>query len=84
MISAATTSTQHIERTNLEGLRRLRVRSPATIVVGAVAAADVLALSELSASGALTQDLGGEDLAHRGAVPELSAPSALTAQGALP
>ena len=84
VISAATTSMQHIERTNLEGLRRLRVRSPATIVVGAVAAADVLALSELSASGALTQDLGGEDLAHRGAVPELSAPSALTAQGALP
>ena len=49
VITAATTSTQHIKRTNLEGLRRLRVRSPATIVVGAVAAADVLALSELSA-----------------------------------
>ena len=84
VISAATTSMQHIERTNLEGLRRLRVRSPATIVVGAVAAADVLAASELSGSGGLTHDLGGEDLPQRGAVPELSAPGALTTQGAAP
>ena len=53
-ISAATTNRQRVERTDLAGLRRLRVASPATIVVGAVAAADVLALSELSASGALT------------------------------
>ena len=53
-ISAATTERQHVQRTDLAGLRRLRVASPATIVVGAVAAEDVLALSELSASGALT------------------------------
>ena len=52
-ISAATTPHQRVERTDLAGLRHLRVASPATIVVGAVAAADVLALSELSASGAL-------------------------------
>ena len=48
-ISAATTRHQNIERTDLSGLRRLRVTSPATIVVGAVAAHDVLAASELSA-----------------------------------
>ena len=60
VISAATTSMQHIERTNLEGLRRLRVRSPATIVVGAVAATDVLAASELSAA---------DDLTSQGAAP---------------
>ena len=54
VISAATTARQQVDRTDLTGLRHLRVASPATIVVGAVAAADVLALSELSASGALT------------------------------
>ena len=54
VISAATTARQQVDRTDLAGLRHLRVASPATIVVGAVAAADVLALSELSASGALT------------------------------
>ncbi len=54
VISAATTARQQVDRTDLAGLRHLRVASPATIVVGAVAAADVLAISELSASGALT------------------------------
>ena len=54
VISAATTRRQRIVRTDLAGLRRLRAASPATIVVGAVAAADVLSISELSASGALT------------------------------
>ena len=54
IISAATTRDQHIDRTDLAGLRRLRVASPATIVVGAVAATDVLAASEPSALGALT------------------------------
>ena len=54
VITAATTSRQRIDRTDLAGLRRLRVASPATIVVGAVAAEDVLAASELSALGALT------------------------------
>jgi uroporphyrin-III C-methyltransferase len=54
VISAATTARQQIDRTDLSGLRRLRAAGPATIVVGAVAAADVLALSELNASGALT------------------------------
>ena len=54
VISAATTPTQRIDRTDLAGLPGLPVQSPATIVVGAVAAADVLAVSALSASGALT------------------------------
>ena len=54
VISAATTGNQQVDRTDLAGLRRLRVASPATIVVGAVAASDVLSISELSASGALT------------------------------
>ena len=54
VISAATTRRQCIDRTDLAGLRRLRAASPATIVVGAVAAADVLSISELSVSGALT------------------------------
>ena len=54
VISAATTGDQHIDRTDLAGLHRLRVASPATIVIGAVAAADVLAAQELSAAGALT------------------------------
>ena len=49
VISAATTARQQVDRTDLVGLRHLRVAPPATIVVGAVAAADVLALSELSA-----------------------------------
>jgi len=84
VISGATTPRQHIERTNLEGLAGLRVRSPATIVVGAVAAADVLALSEPGASAALADDFCGEDPARHGAVPDLSALSALTAQGTVP
>ena len=54
VISAATTRNQNIDRTDLAGLSRLRVASPATIVVGAVAATDVLAAPELSALGALT------------------------------
>ena len=61
VISAATTSTQSIDRTDLCGLRRLRVTSPATIVVGAVAAQDVLASAELSAARG--------PLATQGAVP---------------
>ena len=99
-ISAATTPKQHIVRTTLEGMAGLRVRSPATIVVGTVAAADVLAVSELSAPSTLTESLN-QDPAPADAVPELSGtvldprctvpefaelgtPSALTAQGALP
>ena len=56
VIRAATTRQQRIDRTDLAGLRRLRAASPATIVVGAVAAADVLSISELGAahSNALT------------------------------
>ena len=54
VISAATTRDQTIDRTDLSGLRRLRVASPATIVVGAVAATDVLAGSELASIGAPT------------------------------
>jgi uroporphyrin-III C-methyltransferase len=54
VISAATTRNQTIDRTNLCGLRRLPVASPATIVVGAVAARDVLADSELESPGTLT------------------------------
>ena len=54
VISAATTRRQRIHRTNLAGLRHLRVVSPATIVVGAVAATDVLSISERSASGTFT------------------------------
>ena len=54
VISAATTRRQRVDRTDLAGLRHLRVASPATIVVGAVAAEDVLAASELDALGALT------------------------------
>ena len=46
VISAATTGDQSIDRTDLSGLRRLRVSNPATIIVGAVAATDVLAASE--------------------------------------
>ena len=53
-ISAATTGRQHVQRTDLAGLRSLRVASPATIVVGAVAAANVLALPELAAATAPT------------------------------
>ena len=52
-ISAATTSSECIQRCDLAGLRRLSVSSPATIVVGAVAATDVRAIAELSASSAL-------------------------------
>lgn len=52
-VSAATTSEQRVQRSDLNGLRSLRVDSPATIVIGAVAAADVLAVSSLSASSAL-------------------------------
>ena len=52
VIGAATTPRQRIDRTDLAGLRQLRASSPATIVVGAVAAADVLSISEFSASGA--------------------------------
>ena len=100
VISSATTSTQNIVRTTLEGMAGLRVRSPATIVVGPAASADVLAGSEFCASGALTESLdqhphpaeavpplSGAVLDPRCAVPELAelgAPSALTAQGALP
>ena len=58
VISAATTRRQSVDRTDLAGLRHLRVSSPATIVVGAVAAEDVLAVSELNgtltAQGALS------------------------------
>ena len=54
VISSATTPTQHIVRTDLEGLAGLRVRSPATIVVGPAASADVLAVPEFGAFGALT------------------------------
>ena len=54
VISAATTAHQRVDRTDLAGLRHLRAASPATIVVGAVAATDVRSISELSASGALT------------------------------
>ena len=54
VISAATTARQQVDRTDLAGLRHLRAASPATIVVGAVAATDVRSISELSASGALT------------------------------
>ena len=54
VISAATTRRQRVDRTDLAGLRHLQVASPATIVVGAVAAEDVLAASELDALGALT------------------------------
>ena len=54
VISAATTRDQRIDRTDLAGLRRLRVASPATIVVGSVAAHDVLAASEPSVPDALT------------------------------
>ena len=54
VISAATTRSQRVDRTDLAGLRHLRVASPATIVVGAVAATDVLSISELSAAGAVT------------------------------
>ena len=54
VISAATTRNQNIDRTDLAGLRHLHVTSPATIVVGAVAAEDVLAASELSPLGELT------------------------------
>ena len=54
VISAATTRSQRVDRTDLAGLRHLRVASPATIVVGAVAATDVLSISELSAVGAVT------------------------------
>lgn len=53
-ISAATTGHEHIQRCDLSELPRLRVASPATIVVGAVAATDVLAITELSVSRALT------------------------------
>ena len=49
VISVATTRYQSIDRTDLSGLRRLRVANPATIVVGAVAATDVLSAPELSA-----------------------------------
>lgn len=81
VISAATTTAQRIERTDLKGLRRLRVRSPATIVVGAVASADVLAIPELAP--ALTSSLRNEEPAPRRPVPELGAP-ALTVQGVVP
>ena len=54
VISAATTRDQKIDRTDLAGLRRLQVASPATIVVGAVAAEDVLAAPEPSVLDALT------------------------------
>ncbi len=54
VISAATTRSQRVDRTDLAGLRHLRVANPATIVVGAVAATDVLSISELSAAGAVT------------------------------
>ena len=56
VISAATTRHQHVDRTDLAGLHRLAVSSPATIVIGAVAATDVLAASEhcaLTAQGVL-------------------------------
>ncbi len=53
VISAATTRQQRIDRTDLAGLSRLKPANPATIVVGTVAAADLLSVSELSAPGAL-------------------------------
>lgn len=56
-------------------------RSPATIVVGAVASADVLAIPELAP--ALTAGLRNEEPAPRRPVPELGAP-ALTVQGVVP
>lgn len=54
VISSASTPDQRIDRTDLSGLRGLRAASPATIVVGPVAAADVLDDFELSALSALT------------------------------
>ena len=92
VITAATTTTQRIERTDLKGLRRLRVQSPATIVVGAVASADVLAIPELAPAltaslrneePAPTAGLRNEEPAPRRLVPELGAP-ALTVQGVVP
>ncbi len=44
-VSAATTERQRVQRSDLAGLRRLAVASPATLVIGAVAAEDVLAVS---------------------------------------
>ena len=85
VITAATTTAQRIERTDLKGLRRLRGQSPATIVVGAAASADVLALPESDASGgALTAGLRNEEPAPRRPVPELGLPGALTVQGVVP
>ncbi len=84
VISAATTAAQRIERTDLNGLRRLRVCSPATIVVGAAASADVLALPEPAPPAALTATLRNEEPAPRRPVSELSAPGALTVQGVVP
>lgn len=55
-IIAATTLQQRVERTDLAGLASLRVASPATIVVGAVAAADVLTACELSATNAVASE----------------------------
>ena len=49
VISSATTIDERIDRTDLAGLRRLPIINPATIVVGAVAAVDVLAAPELCA-----------------------------------
>ena len=57
-ITSATTERQRVQRTDLAGLAQLDVAAPATIVVGAVAAQDLLAPSRTAlaeiASGALT------------------------------
>ena len=42
VVRAATTKRQHVDRTTLEGLGRLKVTSPSVIVIGAVAAHDVI------------------------------------------
>lgn len=51
VISAATTDRQRIDRTRLADLQRLPVTPPATIVVGPVAAVDLLVAAELVALG---------------------------------
>ncbi len=42
VVTAASTASERVDRTTLAGLARLKVTSPAVIVVGAVAACDVL------------------------------------------
>ena len=83
-ITSATTQRQQVQRTDLAGMARLIVAAPATIVVGAVAAQDLLApdrtaIAEIAASAVAACEIAAPALPLHG-----PAETAMTAKTAVP